>query len=66
MNMSFQSASRSTTGSGKPTVRHKPHFMTERQMQAYLLARQTLRRVKRLATLVSLDPRREAAFHTLA
>lgn len=53
MNMSFQSASRSTTGSSRPTVRRKPHFMTDRQMQAYLLARQTLRRVKRLAALVS-------------
>ena len=53
MNMSFEGASRSKTGSSQPSVRRRPHFMTERQIQAYLLARQTLRRVKRLAALVS-------------
>ena len=53
MNMPIEGASRSTTGSSRPTVRRKPQFMTEQQMKAYLLARQTLRRVKRLAALVS-------------
>lgn len=57
MHSTTPSSGRNLAAGSAPNQSGAPAYMSERQLQAYLLARDTVRRVQRTASLMAAIPR---------
>lgn len=58
MHSTTPSSGRNLAARSAPNQSGAPAYMSDRQLQAYLLARDTVRRVQRTASLIGMIPRR--------